>query len=142
MSDLRVVVDANTVVSAVLLPRLTPRQAFDLAAAQGKLLISAATAAELDDVLGRTKFDRYIERSKRLEFLAAYIDRAEAVDILEAITACRDPKDDKYLELAVNGLASHLITGDADLLILNPFRGISIVTPQQFIAAIGDVPAK
>lgn len=136
MNDLRVVIDTNVVVSAVLLPRSAPRHAFDLAAGQGKLLISTATAAELDDVLRRPKFDKYIERSRRLEFLAAFIDRAEAIEIIQPVTGCRDPKDDKYLELAVNGRASHLITGDADLLSLNPFRGIQIVTPQAFIAAI------
>jgi predicted nucleic acid-binding protein len=47
--------------------------------------------------------------------------------------ACRDPKDDKFLSLAVCGRATHLVTGDADLLALNPFEGIRIVTPRQFL---------
>ena len=51
----------------------------------------------------------------------------------ETITDCRDPKDNKYLELAVGVTAACLISGDADLLILGPYRGIQIVTPRQFV---------
>ena len=57
---------------------------------------------------------------------------AELVTITERIAACRDPTDDKFLELAVNGHADLIVTGDADLLVLNPFRNIPIVTPAQF----------
>jgi uncharacterized protein len=60
---------------------------------------------------------------------------AEMVAITERIVACRDPKDDKFLELAVNGHADLIVTGDADLLALNPFREISIVTPAAFVQA-------
>ena len=58
---------------------------------------------------------------------------AELVEITERIAACRDPKDDKFLELAVNGHADVLITGDADLLALNPFRRVPIITPADFV---------
>jgi len=49
------------------------------------------------------------------------------------IRACRDPKDDKFLELAVSGQATHIVTGDADLLVLHPFPGIQIISPTQLI---------
>ena len=136
MNELRVVIDTGVVVSAVLLPRSVPRQAFDRAAAQGRILVSAATVAELDDVLRRPKFDKYIEEVRRLEFLAALIDSAEAIEPTESVSACRDPKDDKFLELAVSGRVSHLISGDPDLLALNPFRGIPIITAREFLLAI------
>ena len=55
------------------------------------------------------------------------------VEIAESIRACRDPKDDQVLELAVCGRADWIITGDADLLTLDPFRGIGIVTPTDFL---------
>jgi predicted nucleic acid-binding protein len=58
---------------------------------------------------------------------------AELVTITDRTTACRDPKDDKFLELAVNGRANLIISGDADLLALNPFREIPIVTPATFV---------
>jgi predicted nucleic acid-binding protein len=58
---------------------------------------------------------------------------AEAVTITERIAACRDVTDDKFLELAVSGKADMIVSGDADLLVLNPFRGIPIVTPAAFV---------
>jgi len=58
---------------------------------------------------------------------------AEVVFITERIVACRDPKDDKFLELAVNGRADLIISGDVDLLALDPFRGVPIVTPAAFV---------
>ena len=63
------------------------------------------------------------------ELLAA----AELVTITGRITACRDSKDDKFLELAVNGHADLIVSGDADLLTVNPFRGIPIVAPATFV---------
>ena len=57
----------------------------------------------------------------------------EAVPILYAIRVCRDPKDDKFLEVAVHGQADAIVTGDQDLLNLNPFRGIAILTPREYV---------
>lgn len=120
-TDARVVVDTNVVVSALLLPRSTPRLAFDAALRCGRLLVSVDTITELDEVLRRPKFDGYIREHHRLEFLAALLREAELVDILDTVTACRDARDDKFLTVAVNGKASHVITGDADLLTMSPF---------------------
>ena len=136
MNETRTVIDTGVAVSAVLLPRSVPRLAFDAAAVRGKLLVSEATVAELDEVLRRSKFNKYIPEELRLEFLAALVQQAEQVAVSDAITACRDAKDDKFLELAVGGKASHILTGDADLLVLHPFRGIAIVTPQAFLANV------
>ncbi len=134
-SELRVVIVTGVVVSAVLLPRSVPRQAFDRAAERGRLLVSAATVAELDDVLRRPKFNKYISEEKRLEFLAALVRTAEVVKVSATVTECRDPKDNMILELAISGRASHILSGDADLLTLHPFRGVAIRSPQDFLAA-------
>ena len=64
--------------------------------------------------------------------LAKLMAAAELVTITERIAACRDPTDDKFLELAVNGHADLIVSGDSDLLALNPFRDIPIVTPAMF----------
>jgi putative PIN family toxin of toxin-antitoxin system len=130
---IRSVVDTSVAVSAVLLPRSVPRQAFDRANEQGRLLISAATIAELDEVLGRPRFDKYVPEQKRLEFLAALIREAELIDVTDVVTDCRDPKDNKFLELAVSGKADRIITGDEDLLVLHPFRGIFVLTPRALL---------
>lgn len=136
MSELRIVIDTSAIISAMLLADSIPRRAFDLALKKGKVLISEATVAELDEVLRRPKFNKYLTEELRLEFLAALILTAGEIRIVESISVCRDPKDDKFLELAVNGSATHLISGDKDLLALNPFRGTLIVAPQAFIESI------
>jgi predicted nucleic acid-binding protein len=82
----------------------------------------------------RKKFDPYASLAKRINFLQVLNDRAEIVTIIESITACRDRKDDKFLEVAVNGKSDYLITGDRDLLVLHPFRNIPIITPIEFIS--------
>ncbi len=65
--------------------------------------------------------------------LATMLAKAELVTIAERIVACRDRKDDKFLELAVNGRADLIVSGDNDLLALNPFRNIPIVSPAAFV---------
>src|ERR1051325_9545148 len=97
MNELRTVIDTGVAVSAVLLPLSVPRQAFDAAAERGKLLVSEATVAELDEVLRRPKFDKYLSEEQRLEFLAALVRQAEPVEVTEAVTACRAAKDNKFL---------------------------------------------
>jgi uncharacterized protein len=131
----RCVFDTNVLVSAVLMPRGAPRQAFDRAADRGRLLISTATMAELDEVLRRPRFDRYVGGRERLEFLSLLLDAAEVVAITTALTVCRDPKDDKFIDLASSGHADFIITGDEDLLVLNPFGQIVILTPRSFLDA-------
>lgn len=129
-TDWRSVVDTGVIVSAILLPRSAPGQALDRAREQGQLLISVATADELDEVLRRPRFDKYAREESRLEFLAALVREATVVEVTEVVTDCRDPKDNKFLELAVSGNATLIVSGDRDLLALHPFRGIPILTPQ------------
>ena len=133
-SELRAVIDTNVLVSAALLPRSVPRQAIDLTLGRGVLLLSESTVFELDDVLRRPKFDNYVSPRSRLEFLSAVVNQAEIVPILQTVTECRDADDNKFLELAVCGKASHIVSGDADLLAMHPFRGISVIRADEFVA--------
>jgi uncharacterized protein len=130
----RVVVDTNALISRLLLPRSIPGQAVRKAVADCQLLASDATIMELADVLGRPKFDPYITIRERQEFLRLFNRIAERIPITRVIQICRDPKDDKFLELAVNGAAQLIITGDADLLALHPFHGVEILTPARYLA--------
>ena len=57
----------------------------------------------------------------------------DKVEIIRKIKACLDPKDNKFLELAVNGPAEVIITGDKDLLILHPYQSIPIITPAHYL---------
>jgi uncharacterized protein len=133
MNDWRSVFDTNVVVSAILIARSVPRLALDYARDNGRLLFSAATISELQDVLRRPKFNKYVREELRMEFLAALIRSAEIVNVSVVVTDCRDPKDNKFLELAVSGRATCIVSGDDDLLVLDPFRGIPIYTPLEFL---------
>ncbi len=116
-----------------MLPRSVPRQAFDRVLEYGTILISSATVAELNNVLRRPRFDRYVHEDDRLTFLATLLREAALVEVTDVVTACRDSKDNKFLELALSGKATHIISGDEDLLVLHPFRGILILTPKAFL---------
>lgn len=133
-SNPRFVLDTGIIVSAVLLPRSVPRQTVDLAFAGGHVLASTETIDELDEVLRRPKFNRYLQEAERLLFLAAFIRDVKIVEVTQRLTGCRDPKDDNFLELTVSGNATCIVSGDDDLLVLNPFRGVAILTPQEFMS--------
>jgi putative PIN family toxin of toxin-antitoxin system len=133
MSLDRLVIDTNVVVSAILFPGSVPARAL-LKAQQHMVLASDATKLELLEVLKRDRFDAYIERNVREGLAAEFVNACKHVDIPTPIRACRDPRDDKFLELAVHGHADLLVTGDDDLLILDPFQGVQILTPADFLA--------
>ncbi|MDS1345396.1 putative toxin-antitoxin system toxin component, PIN family [Planktothrix agardhii] len=134
MKDKLFIFDANIIISAVLLPESKPDLAIRKAQNSGNILMSPEIWAELEQVLARPKFDRYISSEDRSKFLQDFFDTVILVmDVTEKIQECRDPKDNKYLELAVNGQADYLITGDADLLVLNPFREKPIITVSDFL---------
>jgi putative PIN family toxin of toxin-antitoxin system len=135
---LRCVVDTNVLISALLLPGSGPRQALDLAFRRGKVLLSFAVLAELYEILSRKRFNRYVDEEDIRRFVAALTHEAQWVEKNTKITACRDPKDDKFLELAVSGHATHIVTGDSDLLALNPFQDIAIVTPRAFLTLLSE----
>ena len=140
-SDLHLVFDTSAIVSAVLLRGSVVRQAFDQAVAQGKLLVSQATIDEVNEVLRRKGFDKYVLEEARIEFVTALVRDAILVEITETVRECRDPKDDKFLELAVCGRAACIVSGDNDLLSLHPFRRIPVVTPLEFLDGTWKKPA-
>lgn len=130
----RIVVDTNVFVSALLLPRSIPRQAIDQALDNGVLLFYEATMDEVAEVLWRPKFDPYVSAEERTLFLGNLGTTAEFVPVIRRVRECRDPNDDKFLEVALNGNADLILTGDADLLRLNPWRGIAIMTPTEYLS--------
>jgi uncharacterized protein len=131
--EVRCVFDTSAAVSALLFEQSVPARAFYAVLDRGQVLLSQATFAELAEVLGRKKFDRYVSPEDRERFLARLLREGRLVEVTEEVRACRDPKDDKFLELAVCGGASCVVTGDQDLLALHPFRGVPILTPARFL---------
>jgi uncharacterized protein len=129
---MRSVVDTNGFVSAVVSSVSVPRKAVDKALDQSVLLLSQATLDELTEVLFRSKLDRYVSQKERRVFLSQLESVAEFVPSIRIVRECRDPKDDKFLEVGLNGRADLIITGDKDLLGMNPWRGIEILSPRDY----------
>lgn len=129
----RIVVDTSVLISAAISPQGSPRRALVYAARSGTLLSSEATLEEFASLLRRAKFDPYLSRKHREAFVAWYSLQTVPVEVTERIRACRDPKDDKFLELALSGAADVMISSDKDLTTLHPFRGIPILKPAAFL---------
>ncbi|HEV2238317.1 MAG TPA: putative toxin-antitoxin system toxin component, PIN family [Ktedonobacterales bacterium] len=132
-----VVCDTNIVISAALFPSSVPGQAFQHARKTARLLISPILATELHDVLARPKFARYLSAELRDEFLAAYLNEAEFVKIVEQVAIARDPDDNHVLDVAINGGARCIISGDDDLLTLIAVRDIPILKPADYLGRFG-----
>ncbi|MBI2332174.1 MAG: putative toxin-antitoxin system toxin component, PIN family [Chloroflexi bacterium] len=129
-----VVFDTNVLVSALLFEDSTPARAFFFALDKGDVLSSSALITEIHNVLYRPKFDKYLTDSQREDFMFALVESGLLIDITESVDICRDPKDNMILELAISGKADMIVTGDSDLLVLNPFKEIAIVDSQRFIS--------
>ncbi|MDB5143507.1 MAG: hypothetical protein JWQ66_2220 [Mucilaginibacter sp.] len=128
------VLDANTLISAFLLPVTSiAAQAYYAAKTNGKIVLSEQTFGEFSDVFIRPKFDRYIPMAKRLIVIEDLKTSIKFIPVNITIHACRDPKDNKFLELAVEAGAACIITGDKDLLVLNPYENIQILTAADFL---------
>lgn len=132
-SKVRYVFDTNVIISALLFEEGKPAQALRAALANGEVLLSLDLLEELNEVLGRERFNRYVTSKEREEFLEAIVERAVLIEVVENVQECRDPKDDKVLELALNGKAQYIISGDKDLLVLHLFRGVGVVTAEEFL---------
>ena len=135
----RVILDTSTLVSAALRIGSTPHQVLLEALATCDVCASVETLAELEQVLGREKFDRYLDRDSRREFVALIRRHAHLFtvqnDDLEAIELrCRDPKDHQFLALALAAEVDILVTSDQDLLVMHPWRGTTIAAPAEFLS--------
>lgn len=128
------VFDTNSLVSASLIGGTKTARSLDRAIILGKIAFSNGTMDEFVEVLFRKKFDKYFlnneEKSSAIERISL---SAIFFSPTEVITECRDPKDNKFLELAVSANASCFIKGDKDLLTLHPFGGIPILNPTDFL---------
>ena len=127
------VVDTNIIVSVAVFSSFNPAQCLKKMIAAGGIAFSEPVLQEYAETLSNAKFDKYLSLEKRLLFLEKFIAVGTLLNVTKQIIACRDPKDDKYLELAVACNASCILTGDKDLLVLHPFDGIPIWTPAEFL---------
>lgn len=129
----RVVVDTNVFVSRLLRFDSVLGRAAEKAIHSAVTLVSEATMGELADVLAGAKFDGYVTIEQRLQFIRLIAQTAKFVPIIHPVHEYRDPDGDKFLEVAVNGRADVIVTGDTDLLRMNPWRGIGIFSPAEYL---------
>ena len=135
------VVDASTFVSAALKANSVPEQALLRALDEpNRLILSQEVEGEYREVIFRLKFDHYVSVERRQHILDIVVFAADRVEPHEAIRECRDPKDDKYLALAAAGKADVIVSSDAShLLSMNPWRGIPVLSPRDFLARADEV---
>ena len=129
----RVVLDTNVLISAVLAPLGKPAACVAWVLDNATLLSSPALIDELKTRLERPRFAKRVDRDEVASYLEDLRIAADFIEPTKRIKACRDPDDDKLLEIAVFGDAGWIVTGDDDLLVLNPFQGVQIVTPSGFL---------
>lgn len=133
MNNPRFVIDTNVLVSSIAFPTKPPNQALRKAINQGVLVFSRDTIAEFKDVLLRPKFDKYIVKRLREAFLVEIVTSALVVDSSPCKVVCRDPNDQKFLEVVDTGDVDFLVSGDKDLLVLEKIGKCSIVSPAKFL---------
>ena len=128
------VFDTNIWISYTLSPNGLAHQCVDKAINHNDYAFSQDTFRELTEVLMRSKFDPYFSQQTRKEALRVIAANAQwETEIIPQATECRDPKDNMFLDLSRACGADYLISGDEDLLVLNPYHGTRIVTPRWFI---------
>jgi putative PIN family toxin of toxin-antitoxin system len=128
-----VVLDANVIVSAALKVHSTSERAVGLSRSRDTLFLSDPVLAEIGSVLRRPKILRAISSERVDRILATLAAAAVMITPLERVRECRDQKDDKYLELALAADARVIVSGDTDLLVMNPWRGIRIISPAEYL---------
>ncbi len=128
-----VVFDASSVVGALLKPESVPERALLLARARHVICLSEAVEVEMREVIGRPRFARYLGEGRGERVMDLVASAAARFSPSVAVQDCRDAKDNKYLELALAAGAVAVVSSDNDLLVLDPWRGIRIVRPAQFL---------
>ncbi len=129
-----IVLDASTLVSAAIVRGSVPDQAIQHAFAMDHVAVSSATLAELVEVLARPRLARFITPQRGDAVLSLLRSSGVVFEPVKRVSDCRDPKDDKYLELALASGAGTIVSSDGDLLVLHPWRGVRILRPAEYLA--------
>ena len=132
----RVVLDTNVLISAVISPGRKPFACLMRAGRGGMLVTSAALMEEFEVCLLRPRIERRTTAGERVVILDVLRNHSQFVDPAPLPPTCRDPDDDIVLATAIAGTADVIVTGDQDFLVLDPFRGVRILTPAAFLDAV------
>ena len=131
----RVIIDTNLWISFLLTKDLSKFDAI-IADKQITLIFSQELVDEFVEVTQRSKFRKYFDLDDVENLLLKIKSRAVFIDVITNVTACRDPKDNFLLALAVDGKATHLITGDKDLLVLKKYERTKILAITDYLSTL------
>lgn len=132
MINKKYICDTNILLSSLLSSSTPPAKTVDFIKEHGIFSFSQATLSEFSEVLKRPKFDKFLSKDKRLNFINEIIELSIIYEIYQKVDICRDPKDNKFLDIAIASYSDFLITGDDDLLVLEKIGNTSIITPREF----------
>ena len=133
----RIILDTNTFVSGIIFKGNILRRIVEFAVDECELVFSNETWDELARVFQRDKFEGHLPLGIRLSVLADLATRITLIHPTSHITDRRDPKDNKFLSLAIDANVAVIVSGDDDLRVLDPWRGIHIVSPDEFASSAG-----
>ena len=131
---MRVVIDTNVWVSQLLIADSVAARAVQWALSECEVVVSEAGVDKLAEVLSRSKFDPYVSLVDRERFIRAVLRVTTLAPVLSEVADCRDHADNQFLALAWDSESDCILSGDSDLLDLNPWRGIPIVRPAEFLS--------
>ena len=134
--DRPIVIDTGVLISAAIRPQSVPALALERALRHYDVCMSPATLGELQQVLLRPKFDRYASLAQRQVFLDGIMVHLRVVDVTQSIAECADPKDDKFLTLALTVNAELIVASDPHLTQMHPWRSIPILPPAAFLVGV------
>jgi uncharacterized protein len=129
--NIKIIFDTNVWISFLIGKRLSNIKNH-ISSRQITIIVSAELLAEIKDVTSRERMQKYFPAesvNKLIEFLETI---AELYKPKSKHTICRDPKDNFLLDLIEASKADYLVTGDKDLLVHNPFKTATILTPANF----------
>ena len=132
----RTVLDTSVLISAAVHPRSPSALVVTAALLAGRLYRSDESFEELRSVLTRPTFDRYFtgQTFSRADFLASYEEASVLAEVTQVSTDCADPKDNRFLSLALSVEAQCIVSGDkAHLISMHPYRGIDILSVGEFL---------
>ena len=129
----RLILDTKVIISGVLFKGEAIRSLLLYPPNEYLLVFSKTTWDELASVFQRDAFEKIMPLGARLRVLAELASKVEVVESTSIVTDCRDPKDNKFLSLAIDANAIAIVTGDDDLKVLHPYKGIAIQSPADFM---------
>jgi hypothetical protein len=128
---MKVVIDTNIWIS-YLLGSLLQGMDEKILSKEIKVVVSEEMLKELSEVASRPKFKNILTVRRIKELFSLLDSYAIVVSPSQKVNACRDEKDNFLLEVAIEGEADYLVTGDEDLLVLDPFHNTKIIKPKDF----------